>query len=245
MNPLNIDRLNEEFKEASIGEILEFCDQTFGNQLVLASSLGLEDQLLTVSLLNVNKKARIFVLETGRLNKETLDVMKATEETYKFSYEIYKPIKKDVIRLVKEKGEFSFYESIENRKECCDIRKVEPLKRVLKTAKAWITGLRKEQSLTRTDLNLFEFDNANQMVKINPLVNWSFEDVFAQVKKSNIPYNTLHDKGYPSIGCEPCTRAIQPGENQRAGRWWWENPDSKECGLHIVDGKLVRSKEIL
>jgi phosphoadenosine phosphosulfate reductase len=159
--------------------------------------------------------------------------MTKTQEKYTMTYEIITPNKEAVSDLIKNKGEFSFYESIENRKECCYIRKVAPLKRVLTTADAWITGQRKAQSATRSDLAIIEWDDSNQKIKFNPLATWSSDHVWAYIKENQIPYNPLHNKGYPSIGCEPCTRAIKPDEDPRAGRWWWESVDQKECGLHL------------
>jgi phosphoadenosine phosphosulfate reductase len=137
----------------------------------------------------------------------------------------------------------AFYDSVEMRKECCRIRKVEPLRRALAGKQAWLTGQRRSQSSTRAALDIQEFDEAHGLAKFNPLADWSEDDVWHYIRSNNVPYNLLHDKGYPSIGCEPCTRAIQPGEDVRAGRWWWENPESKECGLHVVDGKLIRIKQ--
>lgn len=239
---MNIEKLNKQFESASIKELLTFVFNTFKDKVVLASSLGLEDQLLTYYSLDVAPSARIFVLDTGRLNQETYDVMDNTRKKYKFDYEVYYPNTRAVEELLRVKGPNSFYESIENRKQCCSIRKIEPLKRVLNTADAWITGLRKAQSVTREEMKLFEQDLAHNCIKINPLLKWSYTDVFNEIKKQDIPYNQLHDNGYPSIGCAPCTRAIKPGEDIRAGRWWWENPENKECGLHIVDGKLVSKK---
>lgn len=237
---MNLDKLNNQFENKSLQDVLAFVFKTFKNKVVLASSLGLEDQLLTYYSINTDKKARVFVLDTGRLNQETYDVMDKTRKKYNFDYEVYYPDTSSVEQLLRTKGPNSFYESIENRKQCCSIRKTEPLKRVLKTADAWITGLRKAQSITREAMKLFETDIANNCIKINPLLKWSYTDVLNEIKRLNIPYNSLHDNGYPSIGCAPCTRAIKPGEDIRAGRWWWESPESKECGLHIVDGKLVR-----
>jgi len=238
----NINSLIKKIESLSLTEMLDVIVKHYGDDLILASSLGLEDQLLTYHLVNINPKMRIFVLDTGRLNQETYDVLAKTKEKYNINYEIYFPDQNKVERLIANKGPNSFYESVENRKECCHIRKTESLDRVLKTAKAWITGLRKNQSVTRTDLKLCEYDQSRNMIKINPLINWSYEEIFNDIKRYEIPYNVLHEQGYPSIGCAPCTRAIQPGEDQRAGRWWWETPEQKECGIHIVDGKIVRKK---
>jgi phosphoadenosine phosphosulfate reductase len=163
-------------------------------------------------------------------------------ETYDYEVVLYKPEAAAIAAYVETNGLNAFYDSIEMRKECCRIRKVEPLKRALAGNKAWITGQRRAQSTTRSELAMQEDDVAHGLQKFNPLADWSEDDVWQYIRDNQVPFNPLHEKGYPSIGCEPCTRAIQPGEDIRAGRWWWESPDSKECGLHIVDGKLVRSK---
>ncbi|MDC0036729.1 phosphoadenylyl-sulfate reductase [bacterium] len=243
MKQIDIDALNKQYKNASLEEVLTYAIDTFKNKCVLASSLGLEDQLLTYHFLKRNPKARIFVLDTGRLHQETYNTITQTMNQYRFNYEIYYPDTDAVEKMISKKGPNSFYESIENRKECCNIRKTEPLKRVLKTASAWITGLRRDQSITRKDMLLFEEDKTFGILKINPLINWTYQDIWEHIKKYKIPYNMLHDKGFPSIGCDPCTRAIKPEEDIRAGRWWWEDESQKECGLHIVDGKLVRAKK--
>jgi phosphoadenosine phosphosulfate reductase len=211
---------------------------------VFASSLAAEDMVLTDMILRAGLPIRIFTLETGRLHKETLGMLDRIRETYGYEVELYKPEAAAVDAYVRQNGLNAFYDSIEMRKECCRIRKVEPLKRALAGNKAWITGQRRAQSTTRAALDVQEDDAAHGMTKFNPLADWSEQDVWNYIRGHNVPYNPLHDKGYPSIGCEPCTRAIQPGEDVRAGRWWWENPETKECGLHVVDGKLVRIKSI-
>lgn len=211
---------------------------------VFASSLAAEDMVLTDLILRHKLNIKIFSLETGRLHKETLSMLERIKETYEYEVKLYKPEAEAVDNYVKRHGLNAFYDSVDMRKECCRIRKVEPLNRALNGNKAWITGQRRAQSATRAELAVQEDDVAHAMQKFNPLTDWSEEDVWHYIRSNNVPYNSLHDKGYPSIGCEPCTRAIQPGEDVRAGRWWWENPESKECGLHVVDGKLVRIKSI-
>ncbi|MBC3868973.1 phosphoadenylyl-sulfate reductase [Undibacterium oligocarboniphilum] len=210
---------------------------------VFASSLAAEDMVLTDLILKSQLNIGIFSLETGRLHAETLGMLDKIRTTYGTEILLYKPDPAAVDTYVQQHGLNAFYDSVELRKECCRIRKVEPLKRALTGKKAWITGQRRAQSATRTELAVQEDDAAHGMQKFNPLADWSEEDVWHYLRSNNVPYNPLHDKGYPSIGCEPCTRAIQPGEDIRAGRWWWENPESKECGLHVVDGKLVRIKQ--
>jgi phosphoadenosine phosphosulfate reductase len=211
---------------------------------VFASSLAAEDMVLTDLILRAKLPIRIFTLETGRLHKETLGMLDRIHETYGYNVEAYRPDTAAVDAYVQQNGLNAFYDSVEMRKECCRIRKVDPLNRALAGQRAWITGQRRAQSATRTELNVQEDDAAHGMAKFNPLADWSEEDVWHYIRSNNVPYNPLHDRGYPSIGCEPCTRAIQPGEDVRAGRWWWENPESKECGLHVVDGKLIRIKQI-
>jgi len=211
---------------------------------VFASSLAAEDMVLTDLILRHKLNIGIFSLETGRLHKETLSMLDRIKESYDYDVQLYKPETEAVDSYVKQHGLNAFYDSVEMRKECCRIRKVEPLNRALSGKKAWITGQRRAQSATRAELAVQEDDVAHAMQKFNPLTDWSEDDVWHYIRSNNVPYNALHDKGYPSIGCEPCTRAIQPGEDVRAGRWWWENPESKECGLHVVDGKLIRIKSI-
>ena len=211
---------------------------------VFASSLAAEDMVLTDLILRAKLPIRIFTLETGRLHKETLGMLDRIHEVYGYNVEAYRPDAAAVDAYVRQNGLNAFYDSVEMRKECCRIRKVDPLNRALAGQRAWITGQRRAQSATRTDLSVQEDDAAHGMAKFNPLADWSEEDVWHYIRSNDVPYNPLHDRGYPSIGCEPCTRAIQPGEDVRAGRWWWENPESKECGLHVVDGKLIRIKQI-
>lgn len=211
---------------------------------VFASSLAAEDMVLTDLILRHKLNIGIFSLETGRLHKETLSMLDRIKETYDYEVKLYKPEAEAVNSYVQQHGLNAFYDSVEMRKECCRIRKVEPLNRALRSNKAWITGQRRAQSATRAELAVQEDDVAHAMQKFNPLTDWSEDDVWYYIRSNNVPYNALHDKGYPSIGCEPCTRAVQPGEDVRAGRWWWENPESKECGLHVVDGKLIRIKSV-
>lgn len=209
---------------------------------VFASSLAAEDMVLTDLILRAKLPIKVFTLETGRLHTETLGMVERIREAYGYEVALYKPEATAVEAYVRTHGLNAFYDSVEMRKECCRIRKVEPLNRALAGNSAWITGQRRAQSTTRSELAVQEDDPAHGMQKFNPLADWSEEDVWHYIRTNDVPYNPLHDKGYPSIGCEPCTRAIQPGEDVRAGRWWWEQPDSKECGLHVVDGKLVRIK---
>ncbi len=211
---------------------------------VFASSLAAEDMVLTDLILKAGLPIGIFSLETGRLHPETLAVLEQVKSTYGYDVKLYKPQDAAVDDYVASHGLNAFYDSVEMRRECCRIRKVEPLGRALAGNKAWVTGQRRSQSSTRAQLDIEEDDPAHGMTKFNPLADWSEEDVWNYIRANNVPYNALHDQGFPSIGCAPCTRAVQPGEDVRAGRWWWENPDSKECGLHMVDGKLIRIKSV-
>ncbi|MFL9924873.1 phosphoadenylyl-sulfate reductase [Herbaspirillum lusitanum] len=211
---------------------------------VFASSMAAEDMVLTDLILRgkLQDKISIFTLETGRLHQETLGMLDRIRETYDYEVTPYRPQPQAVEQYVQAHGRNAFYDSVELRKECCHIRKLEPLNRALKGNASWVTGQRRAQSVTRAELHVQERDEAHDMQKFNPLADWSEQDVWDYIRANDVPYNPLHDQGFPSIGCEPCTRAIQPGEDVRAGRWWWENPDSKECGLHVVDGKLIRIK---
>lgn len=206
----------------------------------LASSLAAEDMVLTDLILRNQLALGIFTLDTGRLPKESLDMLDKITQHYGKTIEVYRPQAEAVAQYVNTHGANAFYESVELRKACCGIRKVEPLKRALTGKRAWITGMRREQAVTRDALSIQEFDSANGLEKFNPLANWKEADVWEYIRSLNVPYNALHDRGYPSIGCEPCTRAIKPGEDVRAGRWWWENADSKECGLHIKPMSILK-----
>ncbi len=227
-----VNELNEKLKDNSAEEIVKFFLNEYKNDAALSSSFGAEDQVLTHMMLKFDQNANIFTLDTGRLPIETYSVMDNTNLKYNIKVNVFFPKSEDVEKLYKSQGINGFYESIENRKACCNIRKIEPLKRALKPLKVWITGLRASQSVTRVDMPLVEWDDNFQVIKVNPLISWSEEDVWNFIKTNKVPYNKLHDQGYPSIGCAPCTRAVKEGEDIRSGRWWWENPEHKECGLH-------------
>jgi len=232
MKAEEIKSLNKLFRSSEPQEILSYFIERFGPKIALASSLGAEDQVLTEMIVKINPETTIFTLDTGRLFPETYDLIDRTSRKYKKNLQIYFPEHVKVQEMVNEKGINLFFESVENRKACCFLRKIEPLQRAFSGLEAWICGLRADQSITRKDIDVVEWDENNQLVKINPLAFWSEEQLWEYINTHKIPYNTLHDKGYPSIGCQPCTRAIEKGEDVRAGRWWWENPDTKECGLH-------------
>ena len=201
--------------------------------VAFASSLGAEDMVVADAIFTAGLPIAVFTLDTGRLPRETLDLLERMSSRYAREVEIFRPDADAVARYVSAHGANAFYESVELRKSCCRLRKVEPLARALAGRDAWVTGLRRAQSVTRTDLPLREFDPTHGLVKFNPLADWSEEEVWAYVRERDVPYNALHDRGYPSIGCDPCTRAIRPGEDTRAGRWWWESRDSRECGIHV------------
>jgi len=207
-------------------------------RIAMASSFGAEDVAVIDMIVKINPKARIFTLDTGRLNQETYDVMDEIHKKYNLNIEVMFPDHNEVEQMVRVNGMNLFYHSIGNRKLCCGIRKVHPLNRMLSTLDGWITGLRADQTEVRSNANKLEIDSQhNDIIKVNPIINWTWEQTWDYVKKNNVPYNKLHDKGFPSIGCEPCTRAIKSGEPLRAGRWWWELDPQKECGLHADHSK--------
>lgn len=231
-----IQQLNESLKTPQ--EVLKWSLENLHPRLAMASSFGAEDVVVIDMLMKINPKARIFTLDTGRLNQETYDVMDAIRKKYNVNLEVMFPDQNEVEQMVRVNGLNLFYDSVGNRKLCCGIRKVHPLNRILSTLDGWITGLRADQTEVRSSANKIEFDEQhNGIIKINPIIEWTWEQTWDYIKKHDIPYNKLHDKGFPSIGCEPCTRAIKSGEPLRAGRWWWESDSQKECGLHADHGK--------
>ncbi len=229
-----IEQLKNELRGLDAQEILTYINAHFGEEAIFSTSFGIEDQVITHLLSEINAKTRVFTLDTGRLFPETYYVWNRTLDIYKLPIKAYYPKTDAVEDLISTKGPSSFYESTENRKECCFIRKIEPLKRAIKGYKIWITGIRAEQSENRDLMEFIEWDEGNQIIKIHPLFNWTLAMVETFLKVNFVPYNPLHDKGFPSIGCQPCTRAIAAGEDFRAGRWWWEDKSKKECGLHVT-----------
>lgn len=211
----------------------------YPGEVVFSTSFGYEDQAIAHIIFSNDIPVEVFTLDTGRLFAETYSVWNSTLDRYKKTIKAYYPKAQEVEKMVSANGPNSFYESVENRKECCFIRKVEPLKRALKGNKIWVTGIRAEQSGNRKDMPQVEWDEGNQIIKYHPLLHWTFDEVKDFIKKHNIPYNSLHNRGFVSIGCAPCTRAIKPGEDFRAGRWWWESSDKKECGLHVHAIKIA------
>ncbi|MBE9467347.1 MAG: phosphoadenylyl-sulfate reductase [Bacteroidetes bacterium] len=228
-----VSELNRKLKNKTPEQIIAFFIEKYNDKIALSSSLGAEDQILTHMIASINKSTKIFTLDTGRCFQESYDLIDKTNKKYDIKIQIYFPDNEQVEKMVNEKGANLFYKSVENRKLCCKIRKLEPLQRAFKSLDVWICGLRQAQSITRINAKLVEWDEKNNLIKLNPLIEWTEEQVWKYIKEKDIPYNVLHDKGYPSIGCKPCTRAIEKGEDLRAGRWWWEAPESKECGLHI------------
>lgn len=227
-----LDTIEKQIQGLSPEEALNALAHAFPGQVTFSTSLGYEDQVVTHMLFSNSIPVSVFTLDTGRLFPETYSVLQSTIDRYKHRIRIFSPQTEAVEKMVSEKGPFSFYQSVDERKECCFIRKVEPLKRALQGNKIWITGIRAEQSGNRKDMPALEWDESNAIIKFHPLINWTLDETKGYIKQYNIPYNSLHDKGFVSIGCGPCTRAVKQGEDFRAGRWWWEQNDKKECGLH-------------
>lgn len=228
---------NEHFENADPVTILQWVDDTFGNRAIQMSSFGIEGMAIWDMYWRVNPKARLATLDTMRLFEESYDLMDRIQRRYKTEIEVHYPDLREVTRMIRAHGVNLFYKGVNNRKLCCEVRKVNPLNIALNAADAWITGLRRDQGMKRSEIDVIEKDFAHDAYKVNPLANWTMEDVRAYVKERDVPYNVLHDQGFPSIGCAPCTRAVKPGEDERAGRWWWESdPDAKECGIHATSG---------
>ncbi len=227
-----IQELNARFEKKTPQEVLSYFLHEYKGRIALSSSLGIEDQALTHMVCNIDHSAKVFTLDTGRLFPETYSLIDNTNKHFGINIEVYFPESGRVEEMVRTKGINLFYDSIESRKECCKVRKIEPLKRAFQNLDVWICGLRKDQSITRFYSSMVEWDEANGLIKINPLINWTEKMVWEYIRVHHVPYNELHDKGFPSIGCQPCTRAVAAGEDIRSGRWWWEAPEHKECGLH-------------
>jgi phosphoadenosine phosphosulfate reductase len=229
----DIAELGKSLEGRAPAEIIAGVAELAGREkTVFATSLGPEDQVITHILAEKGLEIRTFTLDTGRLHEDTYELIDTTRIRYGIRIEIYFPDPKGVEELVSDRGMNLFYRCVEDRKMCCRVLKLDPLRRALGDAKAWITGLRREQSATREGTGALEMDEANGLIKVNPLYDWSSDRPWEYIRANNVPYNPLHDRGYTSIGCEPCTRAVRSGEDRRAGRWWWERPDGRECGLH-------------
>jgi len=221
----------QELENLSLEDALRFVSEKSPDATVFSTSLGQEDQVITDMIFKNNFPVKVFTLDTGRLFYEHYDLLSKNNSRYKIKTQVYFPESQDVEKYVNEKGINAFYHSVENRKECCFIRKVKPLNRALEGAKIWITGLRSEQSENRESMKIIEWDENRKLYKFNPLIHWNYEQVLKYIEENKVQDLPLHKKGYISVGCAPCTRAIEPGENPRAGRWWWEE-SHKECGLH-------------
>ena len=232
MDGAQITELNKRFEGVPAEEAMAYFLDRYRGRIALSSSMGAEDQVLTDMILRIDPSVRIFTLDTGRMFPEVYELIDRTNKKYNIAIEVFFPDAAAVEKMVREKGINLFYEGIENRKQCCGIRKTQPLKRALGDLDIWVCGLRSDQSLTRINTRILEWDDTHGLLKLSPLAQWSNEEVWAYLKRHHVPYNPLHDKGFPSIGCQPCTRAIEPGDDIRAGRWWWEQPESRECGLH-------------
>lgn len=229
---MNLQDVKAAIQDFSPEEVLAFLAKQFEGEIVFSTSFGWEDQVISDMIFAEDLSIKVFTLDTGRMFTETYYTWNRTLERYQKPIHAYYPNAEKLEEMISKKGPSSFYDSVENRKECCGIRKVEPLNRALKDQKIWITGIRAEQSPNRENMDWVEWDEAHQLIKVHPIFHWTLDEVKAYVKDKNVPYNPLHDKGFPSIGCQPCTRAVQPGEDFRAGRWWWEDASKKECGLH-------------
>lgn len=230
--PHQISGLFEHVQGLALEDALKLLAERFPGQVVFSTSFSIEDQVITHAIASRDIPIKLFTLDTGRLFAETYSVWSSTNDKYNVRVQAYYPDRTLLEAMLNEKGPNSFYESVDNRKECCRIRKVEPLKRALKGQAVWVTGLRAEHSPERKDHAPIEWDEGNQVIKFNPLLHWTTQRVRKYIDKNDVPYNVLHDRGFVSIGCSPCTRAIRPGEDFRAGRWWWEDSSKKECGLH-------------
>ena len=228
----SIEKLNQQFASLSLEEAFETLSTLGFKNIAFSTSLGQEDQVLTDVIFKNNHPIKVFTLDTGRLFEQTYDILDKTQKKYNKSISSFAPDNNELEALLDSKGPYSFYDSIENRKECCSIRKINPLQKALKGVDLWITGLRASQSNSRSTLSFFSYDDAFGLPKFNPLVNWTLEEVENYLEQNNVPQNSPHKKGFVSIGCEPCTRAVKPGEDIRSGRWWWEE-SKKECGLHL------------
>jgi phosphoadenosine phosphosulfate reductase len=225
--------LQDSIAKRSIPEALQLLEEAFPGKLTFSTSFSMEDQVITAQIKESVVPVAIFTLDTGRLFPETYSTWSRTLERYQLTIDAYYPNAEKIQEFVRSYGPNSFYESVDNRKQCCHIRKVEPLKRALAGKAVWITGLRAEHSPNRSDMQILEWDEVNQVIKYNPLLHWTTDEVWAYINQYHVPYNSLHDKGFISIGCAPCTRAVRAGEDFRAGRWWWEDQSKKECGLHV------------
>jgi len=236
IDELEAGELSVEFEGQEPWELLEWALERFSPRIGLSTAFQIDGVALLDMAYELDPSVQVFSVDTGRLPTETYELIERLRDRYPgLDLQLLSPEARQVQAMVSLHGPNLFYTQVEKRLLCCNVRKVQPLTRHLATLDAWITGLRREQSVTRTDVHKVEWDEGNRLVKVNPLVEWTHDQVWAYIREHNVPYNALHDRGYPSIGCAPCTRAVQPGEHERAGRWWWEHPETKECGLHVVE----------
>jgi len=240
-----IDIPTTELDAYSADQVLEWTLNQFGDRCAIASSFGVEDVALIHMAAAIKPNVRVFCLDTGRLHQQTYDLMDRIRNRYGVSIEVMMPNSTDVETMVHQHGVNLFYDSIELRKRCCDVRKVRPLRRILSNLDAWVTGIRRAQNVSRASIPKLQVDHANGgLVKANPLAEWSAEQVWDYVRENKIPYNPLHDNGFPSIGCEPCTRPVEDGDDARSGRWWWEHAEMRECGLHTGESKVENGIDV-
>ena len=227
--------INRRLEYAHPVDILRWTDDTFGDRAIQMSSFAIDGMAIFDMYWKINPKARLATLDTMRLFEETYDLMDRIARRYNTEVEVHYPNIREVGRMIRQHGMNLFYKGVQNRKLCCEIRKVNPLNKALNEADAWITGLRRDQGMNRDEIDIVQKDPAHDAYKINPMANWTAEMIRDYVIENKVPYNSLHDKGFPSIGCAPCTREVEPGEDERSGRWWWEtDPDAKECGIHVT-----------
>lgn len=245
MTTRNLQAWRNELQGLPPQEVLRWAAERFPGKLTLATALGPEAQVLTHLIATEGLAIPIFTIDTGRLFDETHELIHRTNETYGITIKVIFPEHRDVEEMVNEHGPNLFLKSRELRKRCCVFRKVMPLQRAMAGYDAWLTGLRRDQSVTRSDAQVIEWDPRTGLFKVNPLVAWNADQVWDFILANDVPYNRLHDLGYPSIGCAPCTRAVPAGEDPRSGRWWWEEPEQRECGIHISDGKIVRKRDLV
>ena len=240
---LDVPKLNAEFERQSATAIIDWTFNTFDADAVkLSTSFGAEGMTLIHLLKQRVEKPRVFTIDTGRNFQETYDVWQEAIDRYQIEIEAFYPDPADLAELTTRQGPNLFYKSVENRQRCCHARKVVPLRKALTDAKVWSSGLRRDQGTTRQEIDILSWNEQHQVFKIHPLANWFEANVWEFIRNNDVPYNKLHDKGFPTIGCAPCTRPIRPAEDPRAGRWWWEDDEKKECGIHLEDGKLVRKQ---
>ena len=239
----NIVSFGQKFSGLTPAQVLQWVVQNV-DRPVFASSLGQEDQVILHLIAANQLNIPVITLDTGRLFPETYDLIDETESRFGVKIQILFPDAQEVEAMVAEEGINLFLKGADQRKRCCQVRKINPLRRVLRQSGGWVCGLRREQSSTRSELKVIEWDEINGIPKINPLADWPLDQATAYLTENKVPYNPLHDQGFLSIGCASCTRAVQPGEDVRSGRWWWEKPGQKECGLHLVNGKFVRTKDL-